>query len=391
LGAPLIPIYNRAPVRFAHGAGVWLTADDGQVYLDCVSGVATNALGHCHPALVDALQKQARRLWHVSNMFSIAEQELLATRLLELCFASGVFFCNSGTEAVEFALKAARRFHFTNGTPNKDVVVGFEGSFHGRTYASLNASGNRAYLEGFGPELPGYRHVAFGDMVALEEELAQGDVAAVIAEPVQGEGGARAFSDDQLRSLRRLCSAAGSLLIHDEIQCGMGRTGRLFAHQWVNGAEPDIMAVAKALGCGFPVGACLVTEPVLNAMPPGSHGSTFGGNPLAMSVAVEALTQIATPAMFENVENMARLLREGLVSIQADHPHVIADVRGKGLLIGVQLNVNNREFMARAREKLLLVAGGGDNCVRLLPPLNINADEAQEALSRLRATAETWA
>ncbi|WP_174292997.1 aspartate aminotransferase family protein [Sphingomonas bacterium] len=286
----LMTVYNRAPLAFVRGDGAWLYAEDGEAYLDCVGGIATNALGHCHPLMVAALIEQAGKLWHVSNMFRIPGQEQLAERLTRACFADRAFFANTGSEAVECALKTARRFHARRGAPERIDVIGFAGSFHGRTYAAINASGNPDYLDGFGPRLPGYVQIALEDQAGFEAAVAEPSVAAVIVEPVQGEGGARALSAADLLRLRRLCDTHGVLLIHDEVQSGMGRTGRLFAHQWVEGTEPDIMAVAKALGAGFPVAACLATETAASGMTPGAHGTTFGGNPLAMAVAIAALS-----------------------------------------------------------------------------------------------------
>ncbi|MBB5684600.1 aspartate aminotransferase family protein [Sphingobium boeckii] len=387
--SPLMSVYNRAPLAFTHGEGVWLHGDDGEAYLDCVGGIATDALGHAHPTLVAALTAQAGKLWHVSNIFRIPEQEALAERLTASCFADVAFFANSGSEAVECALKTARKYHAANGAPERIDIIGFDGSFHGRTYAAINAAGNPSYVEGFGPRLPGYIQVRFGDMETLAKHIASPTTAAVILEPVQGEGGARAFSGEQLRAIRATCTAHGVLLIHDEVQSGMGRTGRLFAHQWFEEAAPDIMAIAKALGGGFPVGACLATAHAASGMVVGVHGSTFGGNPLAMAVAIAAFDEIATAPMMAHVRVIADILSTGLNAIAARYPDLVVDVRGKGLLVGVKLVSNNRAFMALARAHRLLVAGGGDNCVRLLPALIMSEDEAREALVRFEATLAT--
>ena len=384
--SPLMPVYNRAPLAFTYGEGVWLHGEDGQTYLDCVGGIATDALGHAHPKLVAALTAQAGKLWHVSNIFRIPEQEKLAEKLTASCFADVTFFTNSGSEAVECALKTARKYHAANGAAERIDIIGFDGSFHGRTYATINAAGNPAYVEGFGPRLPGYIQVRFGDMETLSAHIASPTTAAVILEPVQGEGGARAFSGEQLRAIRAECTAHGVLLIHDEVQSGMGRTGKLFAHQWFEDAAPDIMAIAKALGGGFPVGACLATTKAASGMVFGVHGSTFGGNPLAMAVATAAFDEIATETMMAHVNTIADLLATGLKELATRYTDLVVDVRGKGLLVGIKLVSNNRDFMALARDHRLLVAGGGDNCVRMLPPLILSEEEAREALARFEAT-----
>jgi acetylornithine/N-succinyldiaminopimelate aminotransferase len=382
----LMAVYNRAPVEVERGEGVWLHARDGRRFLDCVSGIATNSLGHANPHLVAALTEQAGKLWHVSNIFRIPGQEVLAQRLVDASFADCVFFGNSGSEAVECALKTARRYHAVNGAPERIDIIGFEGSFHGRTYAAVNASGNPAYLDGFGPRLPGYLQLSLDDRAGIEMAVRASTSAAVIVEPVQGEGGARALDGAWLRWIRDLCTETGTLLIYDEVQSGMGRTGRLFAHQWFEDVMPDIMAVAKALGGGFPVGACLATARAAQGMTVGAHGSTFGGNPLAMAVGIAAFDLIAKEETLANVRDVADRLMQGLRRLAAEFPDIVVDVRGKGLLIGVKLLPNNREMMAAAREQDLLVAGGGDNCIRLLPPLTITAEEADEVLRRLQAT-----
>jgi acetylornithine/N-succinyldiaminopimelate aminotransferase len=387
----LLDVYNRAEPLFVRGEGPWLFTRQGDAWLDCVSGIATNALGHAPPALRAALERQAAKLWHVSNMFRVEGQERLADKLAAATFADRVFFTNSGAEAVECALKLARRYHHTRGDAQRTMIYSLQGAFHGRTYATVNAAGNPAYLDGFGPNLPGYASLGVDDRAAMRRALERDDTAAIIVEPVQGEGGARELPGELLRWLRRECTARGVLLIYDEVQCGMGRTGRLFAHQWFRGCEPDVMAVAKALGGGFPVGACLASEAAAAGMVPGTHGSTFGGNPLAMEVAEAAFDIIADPAFLETVEVTSGSLRSGLEDLATRHPAIIRDVRGKGMLVGIGVHPNNRAVMAAARNQRLLLAGGGDNIVRLLPPLNIGRREIHEILHRFDATCAAMA
>ena len=378
----IMGVYNRAPLAFERGEGVRLFSTDGEVYLDCVAGIAVDALGHAHPKLVAALKAQGEKLWHVSNIFRIPEQEALATKLCAATFADAVFFTNSGTEAIECALKTARKYHAANGAPERIDIIGFDGSFHGRSYAAVNASGNASYLDGFGPRLPGYIQIPFGDSEALKAAIGP-TTAAVIIEPVQGEGGARSLTEAQMLELREACTEAGALLIYDEIQCGMGRTGRLFAHDWAPGAAPDIMCVAKALGGGFPVGACLATAEAAKGMTVGAHGSTYGGNPLAMAVGIAAFDEIVKEETLAHVREVAGYLNQQLSGLKDRFPDVVLDIRGKGLLIGLKLATPNREFMALARDEKLLIAGGGDNCVRLLPALVLSLDEAREAVEKL--------
>ena len=383
----LMAVYNRAPLAFERGQGVRLYSTDGEEYLDCLAGIAVNALGHAHPKLVAAVKSQAEKLWHTSNIFRVPEQEQLAKALSEASFADVVFFTNSGTEAVECALKTARKYHVADGQPERIDVIGFDGSFHGRTYAAVNAAGNPSYVEGFGPPLPGYVHLTFGDHDAIKAAIAGPTTAAVILEPVQGEGGARAVPDVCLRGLRELCDEHGVLLIYDEVQCGLGRTGKLFAYEW-SGAAPDIMPLAKALGGGFPVGACLATAEAAKGMTVGAHGSTYGGNPLAMAVGLAALEELKSEALLDNVRDVSGYFVQQLEGLKSRFPDVIVDVRGRGLLIGVKLATNNRAFMQLARDQHLLVAGGGDNCVRLLPPLVMTQEEAREALAKFEAACE---
>ena len=381
-------VYNRAPLAFERGRGARLFSTDGEEYLDCVAGIATDGLGHAHPVLVEALKAQGEKLWHVSNIYRIPEQEELAETLCANSFADVVFFTNSGTEAIECALKTARKYHSANGQPERVDIFGFDGSFHGRSYAAVNASGNPSYVEGFGPRLPGYTQLTFGDIEAIKKAVASPTTAAVIIEPVQGEGGARAMTEAQLDELRQLTRDAGVLLIYDEVQCGMGRTGKLFAYEWASDAAPDIMCVAKALGGGFPVGACLATNEAAKGMTVGVHGSTFGGNPLAMAVGKAAFDTINTDEILDNVKTVAGYFTQQLNGLKDRFPDIVVDIRGKGLLIGIKLIPNNREFMVLARDEKLLIAGGGDNCVRLLPPLNLTVEEASEAIAKLEKACE---
>jgi len=384
----IMGVYNRAPLAVERGRGARLWDDKGEEYLDCVAGIATNGLGHCHPKLVAVLKEQGEKLWHVSNIFRIPGQEELAKRLTDATFADVVFFTNSGTEAIECALKTARKYHTANGNPERVDIIGFDGSFHGRSYAAINAAGNPGYVEGFGPRLPNYIQAKWGEMDALKALIEQPTTAAVIFEPVQGEGGARAMPEADLDQIRAWTRENGVLLIYDEVQSGMGRTGKLFAYEWASDAAPDIMAVAKALGGGFPVGACLASAEAAKGMTVGVHGSTFGGNPLAMAVGIAAFDEIRKEETLANVRDVAGYFNQQLTGLKERYPDVIVDIRGKGFLIGIKLAPVNREFMALARDQHLLVAGGGDNCVRLLPPLNLTVEEAREAVEKLEKTCE---
>ncbi len=383
----IMGVYNRAPLAFERGRGARLYTADGEDYLDCLAGIATTGLGHAHPKVVQALKDQADKLWHVSNIFRIPGQEALAKALTDVTFADVVFFTNSGTEAIECALKAARKYHWANGQPERIDVIGFEGAFHGRSYAAVFAAGNPSYVEGFGPALPGYVNLPYGDLEAFKKALSP-TTAAIIIEPVQGEGGARSLPEATLTEMVRLCREAGVLVIYDEIQCGLGRTGKLFAYEWADDATPDIMCVAKALGDGFPVGACLATAEAAKGMTVGSHGSTYGGNPLAMAVGLAALEELTKEETLANVRKIAGYFTQQLKGLQDRFPDVIAEIRGKGLLVGIKLIPNNRDFMAIARDEHLLIAGGGDNCVRLLPSLLITDAEAQEAIQKLERACE---
>lgn len=382
----IMGVYSRTPLAFERGEGARLFTTDGEAYLDCMAGIAVNALGHANPKLVQALKDQAEKLWHVSNVFTIPGQEKLAKVLTDATFADEVFFGNSGAEAIECAIKTARKYHWAKGHPERIDIIGFDGSFHGRTLAAVNASGNASYLEGFGPRMPGFIQLPFDDMDALKAAVGP-TTAAIIVEPVQGEGGARSLSVESLRALRQLCDDNGALLILDEIQCGLGRTGKLFAYEWA-GIEPDIMAVAKALGGGFPVGACLATAEAASGMTVGSHGSTYGGNPLAMAVGLASMAELNSPELLAHVAELAGYFTQQFEGLKSRFPDVVADIRGKGLLIGLKLVTPNREFMQHARDQHLLIAGGGDNCVRLLPPLNLTLEEAREAVGMLERACE---
>ncbi|PKP82693.1 MAG: acetylornithine transaminase [Alphaproteobacteria bacterium HGW-Alphaproteobacteria-18] len=382
----LFPTYSPPNIRFAAGEGSWLTDIQGRRYLDFIAGISVNTLGHAHPALVAALHDQAQKLWHLSNMFDVPGQSKLAQRYCDLTFADRVFFTNSGAESIECALKSARRYHAANGDPDRVNVIGFEGAFHGRTYATINAAGNPKYLEGFGPPLPGYVQAPFGDIEALKA-LVGPDTAAILIEPVQGEGGLRAAPVDYLEGLRKLCNEHGVLLIYDEVQCGAGRTGQLFAHQWSDKAAPDIMAVAKGVGGGFPLGMCLATEAVARHMTPGTHGTTYGGNALAVAVGAAILDHITEKGFLDNVSVRSAQLRGGLESLRSQYPDLIVEIRGKGLLTGFKVSgIANTDFRDALRESGLLVGIAGDNVIRLAPPLNVKPEEIDEALAKLASS-----
>jgi acetylornithine/N-succinyldiaminopimelate aminotransferase len=375
--------YARQDVVFARGEGSWLMTASGERYLDFGSGVAVNSLGHAHPALIAALTAQAQKLWHTSNLYRVEGQEAVAERLTELTFAERVFFCNSGTEACEGAIKVARRYQYVSGRPERTRIITFTGAFHGRTLAALSAAGNEKYLEGFGPEAPGFDHVPFGDHPALNAAITP-ETAAIMIEPIQGEGGVRTVPPQCLKGLRELCDANGLLLILDEVQTGIGRTGKLFAHQWA-GITPDVMAVAKGLGGGFPVGAILATQEAAKGMVPGTHGSTFGGNPLAMSVARAVLDIVGSDEFLREVEQKALRLKQGLAALKDLHPGVVEEVRGQGLLTGIRLkpNVAPPDVVKAALGEKLLLVGAADNTVRVMPPLTVSDSEIADGLWRL--------
>ena len=386
--SPVLPTYAREDVAFVRGDGPYLFDDQGERYLDFAAGIAVNALGHAHPKLVAALAEQAAKLWHTSNLYRVPEQERLAKRLVDASFADTVFFTNSGVEAIECAIKIARRYHYGGGLAERFRTITFEGAFHGRTIAAIAAGGQGKYLEGFGPKIDGFDQVAFGDLRAAEAAIVPA-TAAILIEPVQGEGGLRPAEPEFLRGLRRLCDEHGILLIFDEVQTGVGRTGRLFAHEWA-GVTPDIMAIAKGIGGGFPMGACLATERAASGMTVGSHASTFGGNPLAMAVGNAVLDVVLAPGFIEGVQRVANFARQQLAALPSEFPHVIEDVRGQGLMLGLKMRVPNGEFVGKLRARHLLAVGGGANVVRLLPPLIIDEDHVREALRVLSDVAAEY-
>ena len=380
--APLYDAFARVPVHFERGEGVYLYTNEGEQFLDFAAGIAVNSLGHGHPHLVEALKKQAETLWHVSNLYESPQQVSLARRLCENSFAERVFFTNSGTESLEAAFKTARRWHHDNGRPERIDIITFEGAFHGRSLAAISAGGNPKYMEGFGPKLEGFISLPFGDHEALKAAIGP-TTAAILIEPVQGEGGIRPVPHQCLRGLRQMCDEAGILLIYDEVQCGVGRTGRLFAHQWVDGAEPDIMAIAKGIGGGFPIGACLATEEAASAMQPGTHGTTYGGNPLAMAGGNAVLDVMLEDGFLDSVNDKARFLRQRLAELADTYPDIIEIARGDGLLQGLKCRVPNLDVVAAFRAQNLLSVPAGDNVVRVMPPLTVNEDELREGLSKM--------
>ena len=385
-----MPVYARADVAFARGEGAYLYAEDGRKFLDFGAGIAVVALGHCHPHLVEALKAQAGRLWHTSNLYHIPLQERLAERLVDASFADSVFFCNSGAEAIECGLKMIRKYHDDAGQPDRYRVIACTNGFHGRTLATIAAAGQEKLLKGFLPAMDGFDHVAFGNLNEMRAAIGD-ETAAILVEPIQGEGGMVAASDDYLQGLRWIADEYGLLLMFDEVQCGMGRTGRLFAHEW-SGVKPDILAAAKGLGGGFPVGACLANEKAAKAMTAGSHGSTFGGNPLAMAVANAVLDVMLKDGFFDGVRRTAAYLWQRLEALVKAHPRVVSEVRGKGLMIGLKCVGENAKLVSRLMAGGLITVPAGDNTVRLVPPLVIERKHVDEAAAVLdRACAETAA
>ncbi len=385
----ILPTYNRAPLAFERGEGSWLIATDGSRYLDLGAGIAVNVLGHAHPALVGALTAQAGRIWHLSNLYEIPEQQRLADMLVSATFADTVFFTNSGTEACELAVKMARRHWHEKGAPDRTGIVAFEGSFHGRSAAAIAAAGSEKMTKGFGPLLPGFIQVPWGDMDALKAAVTE-TTAAILLEPIQGEGGIRPMPDADLRAIRAICDETGTLLIFDEVQCGMGRTGRLFAHEWA-GVAPDIMMVAKGIGGGFPLGAVLATESAASAMTAGTHGSTYGGNPLACAVGAAVMEIVSEPDFLEDVRRRAGSFRQKLEGLVAAHSEVFEGVRGSGLMLGLKCRAPNTEVVSACYGAHLLTVPAADNVVRILPALTISEDEIGEPVARLDHAAEASA
>ncbi|WP_136659883.1 aspartate aminotransferase family protein [Nitratireductor sp. XY-223] len=383
--ASLYSTYKRIPLRFERGEGVWLVTEDGTRYLDFAGGIAVTSMGHSHPHLVEALKGQADRLWHLSNLYEIPDQTRLSERLTRATFADRAFFTNSGAEALECAIKTARRFQYVNGHEERIDIITIEGAFHGRTLATIAAGGQEKYLEGFGPKAPGFIQVPFGDIDAVRSAVGE-TTAAVLVEPIQGEGGIRELPAQYLRDLRALCDEQGVLLVLDEVQCGVGRTGRLFAHEWA-GITPDIMAVAKGIGGGFPFGVCLATEEAASGMTPGTHGTTYGGNPLAMAVGNAVLDVLLEEGFLDKVRDVSLVFKQGLAAIADKYPDVVEEIRGAGLMLGIKCKVPVAELLVAMRDQHLLGAPAGDNVVRLLPPLTTTAEEARDGLSRLDAAA----
>ena len=381
----LLPTYNRTDVAFVRGEGSYLFAEDGKRYLDFGAGIAVNAFGNANPRLVKALTDQANTLWHTSNLYRAPGQEKLAAKLVANTFADTVFFVNSGTEAIELAIKMARRHHFVAGNPDRHRIITFEGAFHGRSYGAINAGGNEKYLEGFGPRMEGFDQVKLNDLDAVKKLLSD-KTAAILIEPLQGESGIHAATPEFLRSLRKLCDDTGTLLVFDEIQTGMGRTGKLFAYDWLS-FTPDIMTVAKGIGGGFPLGAVLATASAADGMTVGTHGTTYGGNPLAMAVGNEAVTMVTEPGFLDHVNKVANYLHQQLGALVSGHPDVFEGVRGQGLMIGLKMKLPSGDFIAQARANGLVVLPAGDNVVRLLPPLTLSEDEAREGITLLNKTA----
>ncbi|MGB8400870.1 aspartate aminotransferase family protein [Bradyrhizobium sp.] len=377
----LLPVFARVDLGFERGEGAWLISTTGERYLDFTSGVAVNALGHCHPHLVAALQAQATKLWHMSNLFKSPDGERLAARLCEQSFADFVFFANSGAEAMEAAIKITRRYHAAKGHPERFRLVTFEGAFHGRTLATLAATGSAKYLEGFGPPLDGFDQVPHGDLEAVRRAIGP-HTAGILIEPVQGEGGVRSAPHAFFRALRQLCDDHGLLLVFDEVQTGIGRTGDLFAYRRL-GVTPDVMSLAKALGGGFPIGACLATAAAASGMTPGSHGSTFGGNPLAVAAANAVLDVMLKPGFFDHVQKMSLLLKQKLASVVDRYPAVLSEVRGEGLLVGVKAVLPSGDLVTALRDQKLLTVGAGDNVVRFLPPLIVTEAEIEHSVACL--------
>ena len=385
--ASVLPTYSRAPLSFVKGSGAWLVEADGRRFLDLGAGIAVNALGHAHPALTEALTEQAGALWHTSNLYEIPQQQALADKLVAHTFADTVFFTNSGTESCELAVKMARKYFYDKDQPERVEIITFAGSFHGRSSAGIAAAGSEKMTKGFGPLLPGFVHLEFGDHEALTAAITE-KTCAVMVEPVQGEGGIRPLPDACLKGLRDLCDEHGILMILDEVQCGVGRTGKLFAHEW-SGVTPDIMMVAKGIGGGFPLGAVLATENAASSMTAGTHGSTYGGNPLGCAVGNAVMDIVADPDFLTEVNRKAGLLRQKLEGLVASHPDVFESVRGSGLMLGLKCKGAPIDVVNAGYDNEVITVPAADNVVRLLPPLTITDEEISEAIARLDRAAST--
>ncbi|MCV6574347.1 MAG: aspartate aminotransferase family protein [Cohaesibacter sp.] len=381
---PLFSTYARANLNFIRGEGAWLTTEDNRRFLDFAAGVAVNSLGHAHPHLVAALKEQADKLWHVSNLYEIPGQQKLAQRLCEATFADKVFFTNSGAESLECAIKTARRYHYANGQPDRYEILTFDGAFHGRTLATIAAGGQEKYLEGFGPKAPGFTALAEPDIELVKQALSDraDKIAGILIEPLQGEGGIREIPPSFLKALRALCDETGTLLMLDEVQTGVGRTGKLFAYEWAQ-ITPDLMAIAKGIGGGFPFGACLATGDVAEAMIPGTHGSTYGGNPLAMAVGNAVLDIVLEDTFLQNISDNGLLLKQKLAALADSYPDQIDSIRGQGLMLGIKCKQPPANLLAKLRDNGLLCVPAGDNVLRLLPPLTIGQEEIEVAISAL--------
>ncbi len=384
--ASVLPTYARAPLKFVKGEGTWLIEEDGRRFLDLGAGIAVNALGHAHPELVKALSEQAQNLWHVSNLYEIPNQQRLADQLVSLTFADTVFFTNSGTESCELAVKMARKYWYEKGQPGRVEIITFQGSFHGRSSAGIAAAGSEKMTKGFGPLLPGFVYLKWSDHDAIKAAISD-KTAAIMIEPIQGEGGIRPVPEQCLKGLRDLCDEHGLLLIFDEVQCGVGRTGKLFAHEWA-GIDPDIMMVAKGIGGGFPLGAVLATENAAFGMTAGTHGSTYGGNPLGCAVGNKVLELVGETAFLGEVAEKAAYFKAGLEDLVARHPNTFKSVRGKGLMMGLECAVPNMDVVNAGYDALILTVPAGDNVVRFVPALTITKEEIDEALARLSSAAQ---
>lgn len=381
----VLPTYSRAPLHFVKGEGSWLIEEDGRRFLDLGSGIAVAALGHSNPVVLDALTEQAQKLWHVSNLYEIPQQQALADMLVESTFADTVFFTNSGTEATELAVKMVRKYWYEKGQPDRVEIITFTGAFHGRSSAAIAAAPSEKMVKGFGPLLPGFHQVPWGDMEAAKAAVSD-KTAAILVEPVQGEGGINVMPDADMKALRQLCDETGTLLVLDEIQCGMGRTGRLFAHEWC-GVTPDVMLVAKGIGGGFPLGAVLATEEAASGMVAGTHGSTYGGNPLGCAVGLAVVGAITADGFLPEVRRKSALLRQKLEGLIAENPEVYESVRGSGFMLGIKCKASNTDVLTAAYAEELITVPAADNVIRLLPALTLSEDEIAEAITRLDKTA----